>query len=433
VLGATAAIPGEAAAAPKVFRRTPRAAATAGTLTTPISASAAISPNDIFSSLLSPIQGFVEGIALLVRRTFFNQAPSLSPVQITGQSQGPITGNLGAVDPEADRIVYSLTSNPQHGSVEIASDGSYTYTAWQDFTGTDSFTVAAADTGLHINLFDLFRPASTTASVVVRQGAAAAGSLLQFQFVYGSGSQRWSPASRSSLQAAADALSAYIVVSAPTVITFDVTGEYSLVSPTLAEASSEFISDGTGFLPTRVQQEILTGVDSNGAAADGEITFNFAQPWASGDSIAHGKYDIQSVAMHEMTHALGFLSYVDAPGYNTGTSWTVFDSFLVNSDGTKLIGSDFIWNSANDPNLTGVNLGVFFGGPTAVAAYGQLVPLYTPSPWSSGSSLSHLNDRVFAGGNRKLMNAQVASGQGVRVLSPVELGVLADIGYTVIF
>jgi len=129
---------------------------------------------------------------------------------------------------------------------------------------------------------------------------------------------------------------------------------------------------------------------------------------------------------------MGFLSYVDAPGYNTGTSWTVFDSFLVNSDGTKLIGSDFIWNSANDPNLTGVNLGVFFGGPTAVAAYGQLVPLYTPSPWSSGSSLSHLNDRVFAGGNRKLMNAQVASGQGVRVLSPVELGILADIGYTVI-
>ena len=401
-------------------------------MTTPISANAAMSPNDILSGLLSPIQGFFEGIALLVRRTFFNQAPSLSPVQLTGQSQGPITGYLGAVDPEADRIVYSVTSAPLHGSVAIGSDGSYTYTAWQDFTGTDSFTVAAADTGFHINLLDLFRPASTTASVVVRQGAAAAGSLLQFQFVYGSGSQRWSPAARSSLQAAADALSAYIVVSAPTVITFDVTGEYSLLSSNLAEASSEFISADAGFLPTIVQYKILNGGDPNGAAADGTITFNFAQPWESGDSIAHGKYDIQSVAMHELTHTMGYLSYADAPGYNTGTSWTVFDSFLVNSDGTKVIGSDFIWNSAYDPNLTGTNLGIYFGGPAAVAAYGQLVPLYTPSPWSSGSSLSHLNDRVFAGGNRKLMNAQVASGQGIRVLSPVELGILADIGYTVI-
>jgi hypothetical protein len=135
--------------------------------------------------------------------------------------------------------------------------------------------------------------------------------------------------------------------------------------------------------------------------------------------------------MHELLHALGFLSYLDAPGSNTGTSWTVFDGYLVNSNGTRVIGSNFAWNSTYNPNLTGTNGGIYFGGPDAVAAYGARVPLYTPAPWSSGSSLSHLNDRVFAAGNRKLMNAQVASGLGIRVLSPVELGILADIGYTV--
>jgi hypothetical protein len=135
--------------------------------------------------------------------------------------------------------------------------------------------------------------------------------------------------------------------------------------------------------------------------------------------------------MHELLHTLGFLSYVDAPGANSGTSWTVFDSFLVNSSGTKLIGSDFTWNPTYDGNLTGGNGGIYFGGPDAVAAYGAVVPLYTPSPWASGSSLSHLNDRAFAGVNRKLMNAQVGSGLGIRVLSAAELGVLADLGYTV--
>jgi len=402
-----------------------------GALKLPVTGAATTSANDLLSELLSPIQSFVEGIALLVRRTFFNQAPSMSPVQITGQSQGLITGDLGAVDPEADPILFSITSNPQHGSVAIGSGGSYTYTPGEDFTGTDTFIVAATDTGFHINLLDLFRAPSSSANVVVRQGAAAAASLLQFQFFYGSGSQYWSPAARSSLEAAASAIASHIVLSAPVIVTFDVTGERNLLSATLATAGSDFISADPGFLPTIVQNKILTGVDSNGAKADGEITWNFAQPWVTGDSVAYGQYDLQSVAMHELLHTVGFLSYVDAPGANGGTSWTVFDSFLVNSSGTKLIGSDFTWNTAYDANLTGGSGGVFFGGPDAVAAYGRLVPLYTPSPWASGSSLSHLNDRVFAGGNRKLMNAQVGSGLGIRVISATELGVLADLGYIV--
>jgi hypothetical protein len=109
----------------------------------------------------------------------------------------------------------------------------------------------------------------------------------------------------------------------------------------------------------------------------------------------------------------------------------VFDSFLVNSDGTKVIGSDYLWRNAYTPNLTGGNSGLYFGGAYAVAAYGGLVPLYAPSSWESGSSVSHLNDRVFTGTNRKLMNAQVFSGMGIRELSPVELAILADLGYTI--
>jgi len=395
--------------------RAPRAAATA---------------TDPLSGLLSPIQGLIEGIALLVRRTFFNQAPSVSPVQLTGQSEGPITGSIGASDPEGDRIVYSLTGDARYGSVAIDSFGGYTYTPGPDFTGIDTFTVAAADPGFHINLLDLFRPPSTTASVAVRQGVGG-GSLLQFQFVYGSGSQLWSTAAKRSLASAAAALASYIVVDSPVVITFDVTGEFNPLSSTLATAGSDFTTAGPGFLPTVVQHKILTGVDSNGSTADGEINWNFAQNWATGDSVVYGQYDLESVAMHELTHTLGFLSYTDQPGSNTGTTWTVFDSFLVDSAGTKVIGSNYIWRNAYTPNLTGGNGGLYVGGADAVAAYGGLVPIYTPGSWESGSSVSHLNDRVFGGANRKLMNAQVFSGLGIRVLSPVELAILADLGYTI--
>ena len=429
VLATPAAVTGDVTSAPTALAPATRVTANATLARAPLAAAAA-SATDPLSGLLSPIQGLIEGIALLVRRTFFNQAPSVSPVQLTGQSEGPITGSIGASDPEGDRIVYSLTGEAQYGSDAIDSAGGYTYTPGPGFTGIDTFTVAAADPGFHINLLDLFRPPSTTASVAVRQGVGG-GSLLQFQFVYGSGSQLWSPAARSSLASAAAALASYIVVDSPVVITFDVSGEFNPLSSTLATAGSDFTSAGPGFLPTVVQHKILTGVDSNGSTADGEINWNFAQNWATGDSVVYGQYDLESVAMHELTHTLGFLSYTDQPGSNTGTTWTVFDSFLVNSDGTKVIGSDYIWRNAYTPNLTGGNGGLYVGGADAVAAYGGLVPIYTPGSWESGSSVSHLNDRVFGGANRKLMNAQVFSGLGIRVLSPVELAILADLGYTI--
>ena len=251
--------------APTVFHRAPRVTGAVSALATPFASAATTSANDLLSALLSPSQALFEGIALLVRRTFFNQAPSMSPVQITGQSQGLITGNLGTVDLEADPIRYSLTSAPLHGGVEIASDGSYTYTPGQDFAGTDNFTVAATDTGFHINLLNLFRPASTSAYVAVRQGAAATASLLQFQFLYGSGSQFWSSAARGSLDAAAGAIASHIVVNTPVVLTFRVTGENTLLSSTLATAGSDFISADPGFLPTVVQNKICLLYTSDAA------------------------------------------------------------------------------------------------------------------------------------------------------------------------
>ena len=109
---------------------------------------AATSVADLLTDLLAPIREFFEGAALLVRRTFFNQAPTVDPVQLTGQSEGPITGVINAVDPEGDPLVYSISQAPRYGSAVVNADGSYTYPG-PGFTGIDSFIVEAADTGLH--------------------------------------------------------------------------------------------------------------------------------------------------------------------------------------------------------------------------------------------------------------------------------------------
>lgn len=385
---------------------------------------------DIFSGILGSIQGFFEGALLLVRRAFFNQAPTVDPVQLTGQSEGLITGTIGAVDPEGEGISYSLVQAPLYGTVAIASDGTYTYTPGDGFDGVDAFTVAAADDGpFHFNLLNPFRGPSTQAVVSVTQGES--GARVNFNFIYGTGSQYWSQSARSALQTTAILLSSYFVVDSPVTVTYDVTGEYSPLTSTLATAGSDLVSTDPGFYQTVVQNKILNGVDSNGAAADGVITWNFGNAWAFGNSVSNSQYDFQSTAMHELLHTLGFLSNVDSAGSNGGDNWTQFDSFVVTSNGTNAIGNDYKWKTAFNPNLTGSNGGLYFGGPNAVAAYGGPVPLYTPNPWQSGSSMSHLDDSTFTGNNEQLMNAVSDTGLGVRELSEVELGILQDLGYTI--
>ncbi len=379
----------------------------------------------LIDKLLAPISKlFGEGTALLIRRSLFNQAPTVAPVQLTGYSEGPITGTIGAVDPEGDPLSYQITSTPLHGSAVVNPDGSYTYTPDGGFTGADNFVVAVTDGGggRHINLLDLSRPASTSANVAVTQGVIAA--MLRFQFIYGSGSQYWSSAARSALESAANRLASSIVVTSPVTVTFDVTGAKSPFSSTLASAGSDFVPGDAGFLQTVVQHKILTGQDANGSAADGTIDWNFGPSWAFGSTVSGNQYDFESIAMHEMLHTFGFMSNVDKAGSNTAKVWTVFDSFITNSAGAHPINSTtYIWDTAFNKNLTGGNGGLFFSGPQAVAANGEPVALYTPNPWEPGSSMSHTAANY-------LMRAVVSTGPGIRDVSPVELAILSDIGYT---
>lgn len=413
------ATPSPAAVTPTSAHAAPRALAAANAVA---GVTATASSRALVDNLLAPIRLiFGEGTALLVRRLLFNEAPTVAPVQLTGQSEGPITGTLTAIDPDGDTMTYSVTSAPRYGSAVINGDGTYTYTPAAGFTGNDTFIVAVRDTGFHINLLDLFRPASTSASVAVAQGAQAA--LLRFQFVYGAGSQYWSTAARSALESAAAQLTSYIKVTSPVTVTYAVTASSSVFSSTLATAGSDFVDGGAGFLQTVVQNKIQTGADANGSAADGTIDWNFGRTWGYGTPVPGGEYDFQSIAMHELMHTLGFLSNLNSAGSNTGETWTVFDSYLVGATGAGAFTGN-AWNTAFDANLTGGNGGLYFGGPNAVGAYGARVPLYTPTPWAPGSSVSHLQ-----GGT--LMRAIVSQGPGVRTLSPVELAILTDIGYTV--
>ena len=57
----------------------------------------------------------------------------------------PNTGTLKVQDPEGQPLTFTVSRQPRRGTVEIAQDGSFTYTPKKNKVGIDSFTYTASD------------------------------------------------------------------------------------------------------------------------------------------------------------------------------------------------------------------------------------------------------------------------------------------------
>lgn len=53
-----------------------------------------------------------------------------------------------ATDPEGDSLTFAVASQPEHGSVNVNADGTFTFTPENGFSGTTSFTFTASDGSL---------------------------------------------------------------------------------------------------------------------------------------------------------------------------------------------------------------------------------------------------------------------------------------------
>ena len=333
---------------------------------------------------------------------------------------GVVTGRVIAVDPDGDPLLYTASPVTAQGSVAVAPDGTFVYTP-NPGALADSFIVNVSDgRGGSLDV-PVGIPAAPATAIV-----PPAGNGVTFSFTYGSGSEMWTPEARASLEAAAATLASHLVVDQPIQITATVNGINSPGETNMASSWVGFTSDAPGYFGTLIQTKILYGVDANGAEPDTVITANFAERWAFGDDVPGDRYDFRTVAMHELTHALGFLSGMSDPA--TDRNWTDYDRFLRAADGNPVIDdAGYGYKPQYVANLTGGNGGLFFGGANAVAAFGGPVPLFTPAVWASASrSVSHVNSLPGY-----LMNPFYGYGKGVRALHPVELAMLCDLGYRV--
>jgi hypothetical protein len=196
-----------------------------------------------------------------------------------------------------------------------------------------------------------------------------------------------------------------------------------------------------------------TSSSNNGSGYyHGMVALNFNNPSINwhlnlSQNTSNGLYDLYSVILHEVTHALGFASLINVNGNSKfGTNfpyYSRYDLFLKSPSNQPLItntGNCSLYNYGFNPSLnTSILTPSSFSCSTHVKFGGSInQATYTPTIFANESSLSHLEDQCHLPNNYANDEYYVmsnANGTGPfymkRYLKPEERSVLCDIGYKV--
>jgi Secretion system C-terminal sorting domain len=233
-----------------------------------------------------------------------------------------------------------------------------------------------------------------------------------------------------------------------------------------------------GIVDNEVWKTIISGKDSytnvvsplttvnttptaSGIFYHGMMAFNFTGiTWNTNLTINApiGSYDLYTVMLHEITHALGFASLINNNGssnLSTGFNYySRYDRFLKNNANTQFLITNgttncstmynYGFNSLVPTSVLQPNTGSCIANQTTCSSAIQFVgtsttPVYNPNCFDPASSLSHfedlcvapnVNDAYFVMSDASSNGVQANSVNTKRFLKPEERNALIDIGYS---
>ena len=218
------------------------------------------------------------------------------------------------------------------------------------------------------------------------------------------------------------------------VATVDLEFEESLndpTSPTLASAGALYPVNH-GFANGAVFVKVTTGTDLLPSVPDALVRVNFGHAYHTGEGPPPAdEVDFESVLVHEIGHALGVATLMNAAGESllSGSTTGVFtgwDRELETGNQEPLFGSapTFIGSASW---LVGTNGGLRFTGPRATTSHGASPAVHAPAMFQMGESLSHFEASVGAG---VVLQPSIAPGVVRRRFSDVEIATFRDLGYS---
>ncbi|MGW9017006.1 tandem-95 repeat protein, partial [Priestia megaterium] len=100
---------------------------------------------DQFTVLVSDGQGGTAVSTVSINVLPLNDPPITSNLNFTINEDTTLVNQIIAVDPDGDKLTFTLQNSPTDGVVSVNPDGTFSYVPNLNFTGTDLFTVQVSD------------------------------------------------------------------------------------------------------------------------------------------------------------------------------------------------------------------------------------------------------------------------------------------------
>jgi len=100
---------------------------------------------DSFTVTVSDGNGGTDTVTVTIDVTPVNDAPIGTGDSKTIPEDTQATGKVTGSDVDGDTLTYTKNTNPNHGTVVVNADGTYSYTPNVNYNGPDSFTVLVSD------------------------------------------------------------------------------------------------------------------------------------------------------------------------------------------------------------------------------------------------------------------------------------------------
>ena len=187
----------------------------------------------------------------------------------------------------------------------------------------------------------------------------------------------------------------------------------------------------TAFYPMALAEKIARRDLNDPASPDIIANFSSTNNWYLGldGKPFTGRYDLVTIVLHELGHGLGFTGGIRGSAANKTANvsfTTIFDTYVENSLGTKLLITSFLSDpAALFTQLTGDKL--FINGPILTQKTGDRGKLFAPKTYAEGSSLYHLDETLYQRNNlNALMTPFVQAAEVAQNPGPIVLTFFED-------
>jgi hypothetical protein len=185
--------------------------------------------------------------------------------------------------------------------------------------------------------------------------------------------------------------------------------------------------------------EAISGKDLNDGDYDVEVNLNKNINWSysTNGAIFTGRFDLITVVLHEIAHGLGFSSSMKLINDNTEGSWGqsgfpyIYDLYLENSKDILLTNTNSFLNPSAELQNVLISEDVYF--QISNAKYVDNLPkIYSPNPFKSGGSISHLDESAYPIGSvNSLMSPSIHSAEAIHDPGELILSMMNQIGWPV--